>query len=296
MNSSIRYAPVPRLWAGQIGVGGALGHDAGVGVGDGLGPVHVGLGEPHDHRVVVRGGYPVGFEAGQATRSRRGHVGVEQPLEGVHHVGGHERLAVVEGDPVAQMERPLGAVVVGLPALGQMRGGGEVLVEPDDLLGDQRLEQAVGGRCPVGRVEGVGRRGGGVIAVAQGLEGPGRGGGGGGAGLGGGWSPRWWWWSRAWWSRGAASVVVAGAAVVVAAGWAVSPLSPQAASSTEPPAIMLNLRLLSVRLTTMLPFCSLSDIGPPGMCCGWLGWLWSVVSGRRNQPSTSSTSSTLMRM
>ena len=93
---------------------------------------------------------------------------------------------------------------------------------------------------------------------------------------------------------GAASVVVAGAAVVVAAGWAESP-SPQAASSTEPPAIMLNLRLLSVRLT--IPFCSLSDIVFP-LGCVVVGCVlsgrWSQPSGR--QPSTSSTSSTLMRM
>ena len=96
---------------------------------------------------------------------------------------------------------------------------------------------------------------------------------------------------------GAASVV-AGAAVVVAAGWAVSPSSPQAASSTEPPAIMLNLRLLRVRLT--IPFCSLSDIVSPWVCC-CLVVLLVVISGRWSQLSTyqlstSSTSSTLMRM
>ena len=170
---------------GQIGIGGTLGHDSRVGVGDGLGPVHIGRGEPHDHRVVVRCGYPVRLEAGQVARPRRGHVGVEEPLVGVHNVGGHERLAVVKGDPLAQLEGPLGAVVVGLPGLGQMRRWREVLVQSNELLGNQCLEKAVGGRCPVGGIERVSRRGRRVIAEAQGLEGPGRGSGGRGRGCAG---------------------------------------------------------------------------------------------------------------
>ena len=124
---------------GQIGIGGALGHDARVRVGDGRGPVHVGRGEPHDHRVVVPGEHPVRLEAGQVARPWRGHVGIEEPLVGVHHIGGHERLAVVESDPLAQLEDPLGAVGVGLPVLRQMGRGCEVRVLADELLGNQVL-------------------------------------------------------------------------------------------------------------------------------------------------------------
>ena len=87
-----------------------------------------------------------GFDAAIAVEQRgvpaRG-LGVEDPLEGVDHVVGRERLAVVEGRVVDQIEHP-GLLVCLLPLGGEHAVELLVLIDVDELGEDVVVDLGAG--------------------------------------------------------------------------------------------------------------------------------------------------------
>ena len=132
----------------------------------------------HDHREVVRLLHVLGIDRPQSGGAEQALLGVEDAIQRVDDVVGAERLAVVELDPVVQLDRPLGGlglddrlrqavvrelvvVVVGderLPARGQPRlvGLGDDALAVDDVArtaaGDTEAEVPA-------PLRGAGRRG-----------------------------------------------------------------------------------------------------------------------------------------
>jgi hypothetical protein len=87
----------------------------------------------------------------------RGGLGVADALEAVDHVVGIDLAAVMEFCALAQEERPHPAVGRGLPALGQLRLGGQGVIGVDQIVVDRAQQRPFLGAGRRMGVELVGR-------------------------------------------------------------------------------------------------------------------------------------------